>query len=72
MILFHCHAVGGELQGHPLETAGVGWFNEETLPWPTAGYSWWGPLASAAIKGEPPIVFDAPREPVWRGRHDDE
>lgn len=72
MILFHCHAVGGELQGHPLETAGVGWFSEETLPWPTAGYSWWGPMASAAIKGEPPIVFDAPREPVWRGKHDDD
>jgi ADP-ribose pyrophosphatase YjhB (NUDIX family) len=67
MILFHCHAVGGTLEGHPLETAGVGWFAEDSLPWPTAGYTWWGPIARAAIAGEPQIIFDTPREPVWRG-----
>lgn len=26
MLLFHCRATGGELQGHPLETSDVGWF----------------------------------------------
>ena len=26
MLLFHCRAIGGALQRHPLETADVGWF----------------------------------------------
>jgi ADP-ribose pyrophosphatase YjhB (NUDIX family) len=67
MVVFHCRAVGGDLTPHPLETADVGWFAREALPWPTAGADWWGPLAFAAIKGEPiETVFDAPRQPVWR------
>jgi len=69
MILFHCRAVGGDLQGHPLETAGVGFFAEDDLPWPTAGASWWGPMAFAAIKGERlAATFEPPRDPVWRGQ----
>ncbi len=68
MLLFHCRAVGGELEGHPLETAGLGWFAHDALPEPTAGASWWGPTAFAAIGGEVgPAVFDPPRDPVWRG-----
>ncbi|HUF99720.1 MAG TPA: NUDIX hydrolase N-terminal domain-containing protein [Ilumatobacter sp.] len=67
MLLFHCRAVGGEMRGHPLETAGVGWFPEGGLPEPTAGASWWGPAAFAAIGGATgPALFDPPRDPVWR------
>ena len=68
MVLFHCRAVGGELAAHPLETSGVGWFAEDDLPGPVAGFSWWGPRAFAAIRGEDlDVQFDAPRTPVWRG-----
>lgn len=67
MILFHCRAVGGELQGHPLETAGVGWFSPNDLPERTAGAAWWGPMAAAAIAGDDLVPsFDPPRDPVWR------
>lgn len=67
MLLFHCRAVGGALQGHPLETSDVGWFGPTALPEATAGAQWWGPIAFAAINGEPaPARFDPPRDPVWR------
>ena len=67
MLLFHCRATGGELAGHPLETSGVGWFGPDELPDPVAGVQWWGPLAFAAIRGEPlETSFDAPRSPIWR------
>lgn len=67
LLLFHCRAIGGELQGHPLETTDVGWFPEGGLPHVTAGASWWGPTAFAAIRGATmPATFDAPRDPVWR------
>ncbi len=67
MLLFHCRAVGGSLAGHPLETSGVGWFGPHDLPDPVAGVQWWGPMAFAAIAGEPlPTTFDAPRMPIWR------
>ena len=67
LLLFHCHAVGGELQGHPLETADVGWFARDALPPFTAGAQWWGPQAFAAIDGQySPPTFDPPRPDVWR------
>ncbi|HEX9969106.1 MAG TPA: NUDIX hydrolase N-terminal domain-containing protein [Acidimicrobiales bacterium] len=67
-LVFHCRAVGGELQAHPLECADVGWFSEDRLPVPLAGYERWGAAAFAAIRGEPvDVVFDAPRAPMWRG-----
>jgi ADP-ribose pyrophosphatase YjhB (NUDIX family) len=67
MLLFYCRATGGELCPHPLETADVGWFGEHELPEHTAGASWWGPMAFAAIRGEEsPTLFDSPRNPVWR------
>ena len=67
MLLFHCRHTGGTLQGHPLETSGVGWFAESALPEPTAGAQWWGAMAFAAIRGEMSgASFDAPRESVWR------
>ena len=68
MLLFHCRAVGGSLQGHPLETAGIGWFGRDSLPEPTAGANWWGPMAFAAIGGTIGAAsFDPPRDNVWRG-----
>ena len=60
MLVFHCTAIGGELAGHPLETADVGWFGRDALPAATAGAHWWGPMAFAAIDGEDfPTHFDA-------------
>ncbi len=68
MLLFHMKAVGGELNGHPLETSGVGWFGPDELPTPTAGASWWGPMAFDAINGtHTAATFDPPREQLWRG-----
>jgi len=67
MIVFHCRATGGSLQGHPLETSGVGWFARDALPEPTAGASWWGPMAFAAIDGHAlPTAFEPVRQPIWR------
>lgn len=67
MLLFYCRATGGELQAHPLETADVGWFGSESMPEATAGASWWGPMAFAAINGEvSSTAFDLPRDEVWR------
>jgi ADP-ribose pyrophosphatase YjhB (NUDIX family) len=68
MLLFHCRAIGGTLEGHPLETAGIGWFGADDLPEPTAGANWWGPMAFAAIDGSVGMAsFDPPRAHVWRG-----
>ena len=68
MVLFHCKAVGGELQGHPLETSGVGWFSRDALPEPLAGQGFWAEAAFAAIDGRvSATTFDLPRAPMWRG-----
>ena len=67
MLLFHCRATGGTLQGHPLETSGLGWFAADALPSATAGIEWWGQMAFNAINGERSIAtFDSPRSAVWR------
>jgi ADP-ribose pyrophosphatase YjhB (NUDIX family) len=66
-LVFHCRAVGGTLERHPLETRDVGWFSEDQLPTPLAGSARWRPAAFAAIRGEPiDVVFDRPRKPPWR------
>jgi ADP-ribose pyrophosphatase YjhB (NUDIX family) len=66
-LVFHCRAVGGELEAHPLECADVGWFAEDALPEPLAGAERWAPQAFAAIRGEAvDVIFDAPRDPPWR------
>ena len=71
MLLFHCRAVGGALDGHPLETSGVGWFSRDDLPAATAGADWWGPTAFSAIDGEQmQASFEPVREPIWRGDPD--
>jgi ADP-ribose pyrophosphatase YjhB (NUDIX family) len=66
-LVFHCRAIGGELKGHPLETRDVGWFSEDALPQPLAGWERWAPHAFKAIRGEKvDVLFDPPRQPVWR------
>jgi ADP-ribose pyrophosphatase YjhB (NUDIX family) len=61
-LVFHCRALGGALEAHPLECA------EDALPSPLAGAERWGPTAFGAIRGEPvDVLFDAPRSPMWRG-----
>jgi hypothetical protein len=68
MLLFHMNAVGGELNGHPLETGDVGWFAADELPSPLAGVQWWGPMAFDAINGvKSHATFDSPRDQMWRG-----
>jgi ADP-ribose pyrophosphatase YjhB (NUDIX family) len=65
-LVFHCTAIGGELEAHPLETNDVGWFARDALPAPLAGYDQWGDLAFGAIGGSPnPVWFDEPRDPPW-------
>jgi ADP-ribose pyrophosphatase YjhB (NUDIX family) len=66
-LIFHCVATGGELRAHPLETADVGWFAEDELPWPLAGAQLWGQHVFAALRGEPvDVLFDQPRTSPWR------
>jgi ADP-ribose pyrophosphatase YjhB (NUDIX family) len=66
-IVFHLRARGGSLERHPLECRDVGWFGEDQLPEPLAGGSLWGPVAFAAVRGEPvEVLWDRPRQPVWR------
>jgi ADP-ribose pyrophosphatase YjhB (NUDIX family) len=67
-LVFHCEAIGGELECHPLECADAGWFTEDDLPDPLAGLGLWRNLAFAAIRGETvEPFFDPPRDQPWRG-----
>src|SRR5256885_7212369 len=68
LLLFHCRAVGGSLDAHPLECADVGWFSESVLPWPIAGLPRWGALAFGAPLGRavPPLPPLPPRRPGRR------
>lgn len=71
-LVFHCRAVGGDLAAHPLETNDVGWFAEDNLPTPLAGYDLWGEFAFGAIRGTyTDVFFDMPRHPTWQGDHRD-
>jgi ADP-ribose pyrophosphatase YjhB (NUDIX family) len=66
-LVWHCHAVGGDLLAHPLECSDVGWFAEDELPWPLAGADVWKREAFAAVRGEQvDVIWDRPRQPVWR------
>ena len=66
-LVFHCRMIGGELNGHPLETRQVGFFARDRLPQPLAGQHRWADLAFRAIDGEVfPADYDAPRTPPWR------
>lgn len=67
-VVFHCRAIGGELQPHPLETRDVGFFAEDALPLPMAGQQLWAPHAFKVLRGEESeMLFDPPRDPPWRG-----
>jgi ADP-ribose pyrophosphatase YjhB (NUDIX family) len=68
LLQFHCRAVGGELKAHPLEVAAVGFFGEDELPWPLAGFGLWGRQAFAAVRGENlEVMYDPPRATPWLG-----
>lgn len=61
-VVFHCRATGGDLTAHPLETSDVGWFAQDELPEPVAGFERWGEQAFSAIRGErPQVTWDPPR-----------
>ncbi|MCP3938693.1 MAG: NUDIX domain-containing protein [Actinomycetia bacterium] len=65
-IVFLCRAVGGEIDPHPLETSGCGWFPRDGLPEPTAGAERWADEAFSAIGGNVfETSFDAPRRAPW-------
>jgi len=67
-LVFHCRSIGGELRPHPLETSDVGWFSPDNLPQPLAGAERWGNHVFAALRGEHlDVLFDRPRQPMWRG-----
>ena len=67
-LVFQCRMTGGRLKAHPLETRDVGFFAQDQLPEPLAGSERWGPHAFAALRGEPiEVLFDRPRQPMWRG-----
>jgi ADP-ribose pyrophosphatase YjhB (NUDIX family) len=67
-LVFHCRMIGGSLQGHPLETAQVGFYARDALPQPLAGADRWVDLAFAAIDGKKQDTwYDPPRNPMWRG-----
>ena len=70
-LVFHCRAVGGELAAHPQECLDVGWFHEHELPTPLASGDQWSDLAYRAIGGnDTELLFDSPRDPIWRGTAD--
>ena len=67
-LVFHCRAVGGKLEPHPLECRDVGWFTPETLPSPLVGFERWGEHVFAAVRGEQrDVLYDRVRQPLWRG-----
>lgn len=65
-LVFHCRAVGGEINYHPVECTGAGFFGADDLPSPLAGFDDWGDLAFSLARGEEPeLVFESPRQPPW-------
>jgi ADP-ribose pyrophosphatase YjhB (NUDIX family) len=67
-LVFHCRAVGGKLEAHPLECRDVGWFSPDHLPSPLVGFERWGEHVLAALRGEKrEVLYDRVRQPMWRG-----
>ena len=65
-LVFHCHAVGGELSPHPLECLDAAWFEPDALPEPLASAGQWSDHALRAIRGEDVgVLYDLPRANVW-------
>ena len=70
-LVFHCRAIGGKLEPHPLECRDVGWFSPDNLPSPLVGVERWGDHVFAAIRGEKrDVLYDRVRQPMWRGEPD--
>ncbi len=70
-LVFHCRAIGGDLQAHPLECMDVGWFAEDELPDMVAGVDRWVDTAFRAIRGEHvDVLYDRPRTPPWQPHPD--
>ena len=68
-LVYHCRALGGELQAHPVECTGVGFFAQDDLPSPLAGPDIWVEHAFNSVRGSATgVLFDAPREPIWRAK----
>jgi ADP-ribose pyrophosphatase YjhB (NUDIX family) len=66
-LVFYCRPIGGELNAHPLECAGIGWFDRAHVPDELAGSTHWVDHAYATITGQTTeVFFDRPREPIWR------
>lgn len=66
-LVFLCRATGGSLAPHPLECLDAGFYAEDALPQPLAAGDDWKDVAFAAIRGElPDVLFDHPRDPIWR------
>ncbi|MGD0085305.1 MAG: NUDIX hydrolase N-terminal domain-containing protein [Acidimicrobiales bacterium] len=66
-LVFQLRPLGGELKPHPLECRDVGWFAESALPTPLAGAGLWKEHAFKALRGEAvDVLFDWPRDPVWK------
>jgi ADP-ribose pyrophosphatase YjhB (NUDIX family) len=66
-LVFLCRTTGGELRRHELETTDVGFFAEDALPTPLAGYDHWGDHVFRSIRGESlDVWFDPPRPDTWR------
>lgn len=67
-LVFLCRATGGSLAPHPQECLDAGWFSRDDLPSPLANYDRWGDAAFDAIEGQvDDVLYDRPRNPVWRG-----
>jgi ADP-ribose pyrophosphatase YjhB (NUDIX family) len=67
-LLFHCRAIGGSFNPHPLEVTDLGWFNESNLPSPLVGYERWGAQVFGALRGDvTEVLYDTVRAPTWRG-----
>ncbi len=66
-LVFLCRATGGAINPHPLECLDAGFYAQDAMPEPLAGGDGWQELAFAAIRGElPEVMFDHPRDPIWR------
>ena len=66
-LVFHCHAVGGSLEPHPLEVLDAAWFDQTDVPEPVSRFGHWGDHAFAAIRGDDVgVLYDQPRDAVWR------
>ena len=71
-LVFLCRATGGEFRGHPLETSDVGWFARGQAASAPRRLGPLGRPCVSALNGEHvDVLFDSPRNPMWREKHGD-